>query len=265
MIASMSPLHIYQAGNPDKPAIVFLHGSPLSGKMWMPNIAKLQDFHCLAPDLPGHGQSSQTGVWEMDRLVDELAEIIRTQTKSGRAHIMGLSYGGVVAQALISKHPGVVDKAILSGTSARLSPFMAGVFKLYVKINKPFIKLLPASSLGKLLAFQFGIPQEYLGDLADDMKRIDTNVMVDTLLASYLDIQTPIESDREILVAAGEKEAPFAKAMARKLAAQIPNAKGIFIPKLNHVWNLQDPVLFNQVLRWWFDGESFDQRNVILF
>jgi pimeloyl-ACP methyl ester carboxylesterase len=264
-MTSKSLLQIHQAGNPDKPAIVFLHGSPLSGKMWLPNFATLQDFHCLAPDLPGHGQSSQTGVWEMNRLVDELAEIIKTHTKNGSAHIVGLSYGGVVAQALISRHPEVVDKVMLSGTSARLSPFMTGVFKLYLNINKPFLKLLPASWLGKLLSFQFGIPQEHLGDLADDMKRMNPDVMAGTLLASYLDIQTPANTDKEILVVAGEKETPFAKAMARQLAAQIPNAKGMLIPKLGHVWNLQDPILFSQVLRWWFADEPFDLRKVRFF
>jgi len=230
--------------------------------MWLPNFATLQDFHCLAPDLPGHGQSSQTGVWPMDRLADELAEIIQTHTKAKQAHIVGLSFGGVVAQALISKYPAVVDKAIVSGTSARLSPFMARVFELYVKLNKPFIKLLSASTLGKLLSLQFGIPQKHLGDLAEDMKRIDPDVMVDTLLASYLNIQTPINSGKKILVVAGEKETPFAISMARQLTAKIPNAKGVLMPGLGHVWNLQDPGLFNQVLRWWFAGEPFDQEKV---
>jgi pimeloyl-ACP methyl ester carboxylesterase len=264
-MAEISPLHVYQSGNPDAPSILFLHGSPLSGRMWLPNFALLHDFHCLAPDLPGHGQSSQAGVWKIDRLIDELAKIIRTQTNNGSAHIVGLSYGGVVAQALISKHPGIIDRAILSGTSARLSPFMAGVVKLYVKINKPFINLLPASSLGKLLAIQFGIPQKHLRELADDMKRIEPDVMMDTLLASYLDIHTPLDMEKEILVAAGEKETPFAKAMARQLVAQIPHAKGIMIPKLGHVWNLQDPELFAHVLRWWFAGEPFDLQKVIFF
>lgn len=201
----------------------------------------------------------------MNRLVDELAKIIRTHTKNGRSHIVGVSYGGVVAQALISRHPEVVDKAILSGTSARLSPFMTGVFKFYLNLNKPLIKLLPASWLGKLLSFQFGIPQEHLGDLVDDMKRVDPDVMVETLLASYLDIQTPVNTDKEILVAVGEKETPFAKAMARQLVAQTPNAKGMLIPKLGHVWNLQNPIVFSQVLRWWFAGDPFDLRKVQIF
>ena len=50
--------------------------------------------------------------------------------------------------------------------------------------------------------------------------------------------------------------------MAKQLVRQIPNAKGIIIPELGHVWNLQDPELFAQVLRWWFGGERFDLLKV---
>lgn len=72
----------------------------------------------------------------MDRLADHLAEIICFHAKNMRAHMVGLSCGGVVAQALISKRPEVIDNAILRGTSVPLSPLMRSVFKLYVGRNK---------------------------------------------------------------------------------------------------------------------------------
>ena len=41
------------------PAIVFVHGFPLSGRTWDKTIAHLRDrFTCYAPDLIGLGQSS---------------------------------------------------------------------------------------------------------------------------------------------------------------------------------------------------------------
>ena len=251
-------LHLYKAGDPQGPAVLFLHGSPLSGRMWLPNFDSLRDFHCLAPDLPGHGLSRDTVGWPMDRLADHLAEIIRDHATNKRAHIVGLSYGGVVAQALISRHPEVVDKAILSGTSAPLSRLMKSVFKLYVGLNRPLVKLLPASALGWLLSLQFGIPKPHLADLAEDMKQMDADVMMETLLSSYLDIRAPIHTDKEILVIAGGKETPFAKSMARQLTRIIPGARGMIIPGVGHVWNLQDPQLFAQVLRWWFGGKAID-------
>ena len=116
-------MHLYESGDPAAPAILFLHGSPLSGRMWQPQLDSLTEFHCLAPDLPGHGLSSTTGALPMDDLVRELAELIKSKSHSGKAHVVGHSYGGVVAQALISGAPEVVESAILSGTSATLKPF----------------------------------------------------------------------------------------------------------------------------------------------
>lgn len=77
------------------------------------------------------------------------------------------------------------------------------------------MKLLPASVLGWLLSIQFAIPKAHLADLSEDMKKMDPDVMMETLLASYLDIRTPIHTDKEILVITGGKETPFAKAMVR--------------------------------------------------
>ena len=244
-------MHLYESGDPAAPAILFLHGSPLSGRMWQPQLDSLTEFHCLAPDLPGHGLSSTTGALPMDDLVRELAELIKSKSHSGKAHVVGHSYGGVVAQALISGAPEVVESAILSGTSPRLSPFMTKVFEIYLKINEPILKIMRPEQLGKLLAFQFGIPAGYTRILADDMKRMDPGLMVQVLMQSYLDIRTPVDTSIPVLVAVGGKETPFARSMARSLVRQIPAARGIKLPGLGHVWNLQDPQLFAEVIRTW--------------
>jgi pimeloyl-ACP methyl ester carboxylesterase len=245
-------MHLYESGDSAAPAILFLHGSPLSGRMWQPQFETLTEFHCLAPDLPGHGLSSTMGALSIDRLVQELVSLIRAKTSSGKAHVVGLSYGGVVAQALLSGSPEVVVSAILSGTSTRLSPFMARVFWVYLKLNEPILKLMRPDLLGRLLAFQFGIPAKYVKMLGNDMKCMDPGLMVQILMQSYLDIRTPVNTSIPVLVAVGSKETPFAKSMACKLAQQIPGAKGILVPGLGHVWNMQDPQLFARVIRAWF-------------
>jgi len=62
-------MHIRESGEVALPAILFLHGSPLSGRMWAPQLESLADFHCLAPDLPGHGMSASLGDVSMDDIV----------------------------------------------------------------------------------------------------------------------------------------------------------------------------------------------------
>jgi pimeloyl-ACP methyl ester carboxylesterase len=250
---AQTSMHLYESGDPKAPAILFLHGSPLSGRMWQPQLETLTDFHCLAPDLPGHGLSGGMGVMPIDELVQSLVQLIRSKSSSGKANVVGLSYGGVVAQALISDAPEVVERAILSGTSGRLSHFMTKVFRVYLKINEPVLKILRPEQLGKLLAFQFGIPSKYIEILGEDMKRMDPDLMVKVLTQSYLDIRTPIKTTVPVLVAVGGRETPVAKLMARSLLRQIPGSKGIVIPGLGHVWNMQDPPLFAKIVRAWFN------------
>jgi pimeloyl-ACP methyl ester carboxylesterase len=250
---TQTSMHLYESGDPKSPAILFLHGSPLSGRMWEPQLETLTDFHCLAPDLPGHGLSSQMGVMPIDDLVNSLAQLIHSKSLSGKAYVVGLSYGGVIAQALISGAPEVVDRAILSGTSGRLSKFMTKVFRVYLKINEPILKIMKPDQLGKLLAFQFGISSKYTEILGEDMKRMSPALMVEVLMQSYLDIRTPVKTTVPVLVAVGGRETPFAKFMAQSLVRQIPGAKGVVIPGLGHVWNMQDPQLFARVARAWFN------------
>jgi pimeloyl-ACP methyl ester carboxylesterase len=253
-------MHLYESGDPAAPAILFLHGSPLSGRMWQPQLETLPEFHCLAPDLPGHGLSSRMGAIPTDELVDSLVRLIQLKSPTGKAHVVGLSYGGVVAQALISGAPNVVERAILSGTSGRLSNFMSKVFRVYLKINEPVLKIMSPGLLGKLLAFQFGIPSQYIEVLGEDMKRMDPAVMVKVLMQSYLDIRTPVNTSIPVLVVVGGRETPFAKSMARDLTHQIPGAKGIVIPGLGHVWNMQDPQLFAMIARSWFIEGKVPER-----
>jgi pimeloyl-ACP methyl ester carboxylesterase len=38
---------------------VFLHPTAANGGMWEQHMGRLAGYHCLAPDLPGHGRSNQ--------------------------------------------------------------------------------------------------------------------------------------------------------------------------------------------------------------
>jgi pimeloyl-ACP methyl ester carboxylesterase len=56
----------------------------------------------------------------MQDTVQRLATLIRETTSDGRAHVVGLSFGGVVAQALMVAAPGLVDHVILKGCEETL-------------------------------------------------------------------------------------------------------------------------------------------------
>jgi pimeloyl-ACP methyl ester carboxylesterase len=251
MISTEKQLYVHEAGSVTNPAIVFLHGSPLSGRMWLPQLDRLTEFHCLAPDLPEHGQSAGIGPFTMEDTVARLAHLIRNSTPNGRAHIVGLSFGGVVAQAMMVQAPEVVDHVILSGTAARFGKALLAAMKVYLYLNKPVLALLRPDQLSALMMAQFGIPAQYRSLLGEDMKRVPASALVRFILATYAEIVTPPVARTPVLVIAGQKETPVAKVMARRLRETIAGSRGTMVPGGGHVWNLQFPDLFTEVVRAW--------------
>ncbi len=244
-------MHIYESGPKAASTILFLHGSPLSGRMWQPQLDTLEEFHCLAPDLPEHGLSAEIRPFDMRTTVQRLVELIHANSPTGKAHVVGLSFGGVVAQSLLTQAPEVVDHVILSGTAARAGKTFLAVLKLYLELNKPFLALLPPSWISALFNWQFGIPKEYGPAMTEDIRKVKGEALARLVLTTYADIETPQKNDKPVLVVVGAKETPAAKAMAQRLHKMIPGAQGVVAPGGTHVWNMQQPQLFNKLLRAW--------------
>lgn len=101
----------------ERPTIVFLHGTRLTGSQWAVQAATLSDeFHCLAVDLPGHGVAA--GIpFDVDDAADRVAAIIEADAHAGRAIVVGLSLGGFVAMALAARHPERVSALVVVGAS----------------------------------------------------------------------------------------------------------------------------------------------------
>jgi pimeloyl-ACP methyl ester carboxylesterase len=101
-----------------RPTIVFLHGTVLAGSAWTAQIAALGDaFHCLAPDLPGHGTAVDVP-FTIDAAVDRVVGLIDREAHGGRAILVGLSLGGYVAMALAARTPERVAGLAIAGATA---------------------------------------------------------------------------------------------------------------------------------------------------
>jgi pimeloyl-ACP methyl ester carboxylesterase len=117
------------AGPPDAPAIVFIHGTRLTGAMWTPQMAALAgDFRAIAVDLPAHGTRADEP-FNLAGAADAVASTIRAEA-GGRAVVVGLSLGGYVGMELAAREPEVVRGLVLSGATAeptgvRIVPYLA--------------------------------------------------------------------------------------------------------------------------------------------
>src|ERR1700716_490230 len=76
-------------------------------------------FTLLRYDLPGHGASAVPAApYGIAALSAQLAEILAAH-KITRAHVAGISLGGLIAQHFAATHPGLVDRLILIDTTPR--------------------------------------------------------------------------------------------------------------------------------------------------
>ncbi len=94
--------------------IVFLHGSWHDSGQWLPVMEQLNaEYHCLAPDLLGFGESEQPNLhYSIDVEVECLAEHLEA-LKLRRVYLVGHSLGGWIAASYALKYLDQVQGLVL--------------------------------------------------------------------------------------------------------------------------------------------------------
>ncbi|MGY0022779.1 alpha/beta fold hydrolase [Streptomyces sp. YJ-C3] len=113
----MSAVHVEEAGAAG-PLLLCLHGIGSSSAAFAPQLDALSE-HCrvIAWDAPGYAKSADPdGPLDLDGFADAAAGVIRAHGSS--AHVLGVSWGGVIAVRLATRHPDLVDSLILADSSA---------------------------------------------------------------------------------------------------------------------------------------------------
>jgi pimeloyl-ACP methyl ester carboxylesterase len=101
-------IHFERLGPPEADAVVFIHG------LVMDNLASFyfsianavaETYDVVLYDLRGHGKSSQTAIgYKIDDMVADLHALV-VQTVNRPTHLVGNSFGGVVAVAFARAYP----------------------------------------------------------------------------------------------------------------------------------------------------------------
>ena len=111
-----------EAGRPEAPTILLLHGFPTSSHMFRDLIPVLADeFHLVAPDFPGYGNSAMPPADEFDYSFDRFADIVEKLTQKlalERYSLYLMDYGAPVGFRLATRHPDRVDALIVQNGNA---------------------------------------------------------------------------------------------------------------------------------------------------
>ena len=108
-----------EAGSPDNPPLVMLHGTAGSWENFCLNVAAhAEHFHCFAFDMIGSGLTDKPDFdYETQHYVKHLCDFMDA-TKIGRANLIGLSLGARVASRFAIDHPQRIDKLVLLSATA---------------------------------------------------------------------------------------------------------------------------------------------------
>ena len=110
-------------GPADAPVVAFSNSVGSAIAMWDPVLPALAGrYRCLRYDTRGHGDSGTSGnPITVDDLGDDLIGILDA-LGIAKAHIVGLSLGGMTGQSIAARHPERVASLSLIATAAYLPP-----------------------------------------------------------------------------------------------------------------------------------------------
>lgn len=241
-------LHVDESGPRDAETIVFLHGGNVSGWMWGPQRDELTDFHHLVPDMPGFGLSNQVPWHSMAETADRIAAVIRERAHDGRAHVAGLSLGGLVGALLVARHPSAVRSAVLSGAPLRgLGPFMAWLARVQ-------LKLWQSAAYWTTMGRGYHLDPEALKAFVEGGVGINPRSarrMVEQTNAGMVSELGGFDGNPvPILGVAGGRESRVVTG-ALRFFLRAPHAEVRLAPGMHHVWNVENPRLFTEMVRAW--------------
>jgi len=111
-----------EAGDPDSPKLVLLHGFPASSHQYRELIPVLATrFHVIAPDYPGFGHSDMPDPAKFAYTFDKLSESTEAFLEGRGFDRYGLfvqDYGGPVGFRIVMRHPGALEWLIIQNTNA---------------------------------------------------------------------------------------------------------------------------------------------------
>lgn len=248
-----SSLFIRKEGRPEAEPIVFLHPIGTSGWMWEQVAAELDDFCTIKVDLPGHGESSEVRWESMTGTAVAVADVIRRETRNGRAHVVGLSLGSYVTMQMMVDSPEVVDRAVLSGLNILPLPNE----RMVMLMGYAMLPFLKSDRLIRMNATGLHVPAEQYDEYAASVSRMSRQAYLAASrdAAQFRASPALAQSETPVLILAGENEHPLIRQSQVELASTLANATARIAPGVGHGWSGERPDLFAEAVRAWATGE----------
>ena len=245
---SRGQIGVSEAGGGDALPIIFLHGVGSDKSVWRPQLEHFgKSRRAVAFDYPGYGESEFVEGATRD---DFAASILAAMDALGieRAHVCGLSLGGVVAIAMHAAAPRRCASLIIADSFA-VHPDGQGIYDRSVAASR-------AMTMRELAEARTGV---LLGSAAsDDLRREVIDTMAAIAPAAYRigaavvwladQRDRAIDISRTTLILVGDEDVITPPALSKELERLIADPVLEIIPACGHLANAEQPDHFNAAI-----------------
>jgi alpha-beta hydrolase superfamily lysophospholipase len=254
----------YQAPRERKAHVVAIHGIQSHGGWYEWSCGKLAEagFEMSFLDRRGAGLNEQDrgDCPSFRRLLDDIAEFLRERRKDGvKVFLLAISWGGKLAVALPSRHPGLVDglALICPGMCPKVGlPFGQRLGLFFTRLFNP-TKLYDVPLNDPALFTANPEKQQFIRDDPVGLRQATARFLLESArLDGYLRLFAPKAITMPVLTLLAEHDRIIDNAATRRYIENLPSKDKQMIeyPATHHTLEFEpDPKYFVSDLRQWLD------------
>jgi 3-oxoadipate enol-lactonase len=258
---SVNGIKIYYEVSGEGRPLVLIHANPFDHRLWLYQIASFSTFFkVIAVDLRGYGHSDKpTSQTSLAMMAEDVLGVCRHE-EIKEAVVAGISVGGNVALQLGLDHPEIFKALILVGCSSGPSEHQTRIDG-YVKQGMQTYHIehlqalvspeFPQTALGKYLLGLFTDTDSILN--AEALRKIFEALEVKNLTPRLPELRMPV------LALNGEFDGTLPR--TREMSQNIRGAVHQIVPGAGHACCLENPVVFDQLVREFLKQHEFISRN----
>jgi pimeloyl-ACP methyl ester carboxylesterase len=239
--AELSDVRLYYELIGQGDPVLLIPGLGTTCRLWDPIAPDLAEhFSLILPDNRGIGQS--VGRKHAKHLQDYVVDLVELLDKLQleRAHIVGLSLGGIIAQRFAMDHSSRVDRLVLISCAHQFGPYLRGMAMLLAQSMRHFpweLYQRTIELLGTAPAYYDAHPSKVEEKIAAaracPISRMAVVRQLQCLHSSEVE-PGDYQITAPTLVIAGEHDALIPSCFSREMARQIPGSEFWVVPGGGH-------------------------------
>lgn len=246
-------------GPPDAPPVLLLNSLGTDLSMWDEPASRLSSrYRVVRLDARGHGGSSATPAPYTIGLLASDALAVLDHLGLERAHVVGISLGGMNAVWIAGRHPGRVDRLVLASTSPRIGTAESWQARADA-VGRGGTAAVAAAVMERFFSERFrGAHPDVVARFETSLARLSAEGYVGASLALRdADLTSEVQAIvAPTLVLAGAEDVSTPLADLERLHEQIGGSRLLVLEGAGHLSSVEQPEAFTEAVERFLDREE---------